>query len=168
MTLITNSTKAFQLKLRTLFDIEEQLQQALPKMIAASHDTELVEGFTAHLEETKAHSERLKHTFALMNVQPETAPSAGIRGIIEDATAIIDTEAPGHLKDALLAASGRLVEYFEIASYLVAVEEARDLGYHDIADTLEETLEEERVADKKLAMILKHNFKASREDEVAR
>lgn len=48
-------------ELHDLFDAEQQLIKALPKMAKAATSDELRQGFEEHLEQTKAHARRLEH-----------------------------------------------------------------------------------------------------------
>ncbi len=164
MAKIKNPTDSFVLKMKTLYDIEKQLEVALPKMAKAATNPDLIEGFNMHLEETKMHSERLEKIFEMIEEKPEKHPSEAIRGIIADAAAIIDTDAPAALKDAMLAGAGRTAEHFEMACYMTAIEEADYLDLSDAVDLLEETLEEEEAADDKLTIALKDNLEAAKEE----
>ena len=47
---------AFIDELRDIYDAEQQIAKALPKLIAAAHDGDLREGFDSHLEETRGHA----------------------------------------------------------------------------------------------------------------
>ena len=165
MTKIINSSKAFHHKVKTLYDIEKQLENALPKMAEAAISPELAEGFLAHLEETVGHSERLEQIFELIDVAPEKHPGEAIRGLIMEASTIINTEAPSAVKDAMLAGAGRTVEHYEMACYMNAIEEAKALGYVDVVVLLKDTLQEELAADKLLVTALKKNLVTAAEEK---
>jgi ferritin-like metal-binding protein YciE len=55
--------------------------------------------------------------------------------------------------DACLIASGQRAEHYEMAAYGTLVAWARILGHNDVADLLEETLDEEKAADEKLSSL---------------
>ncbi len=165
MTKIINSKKSFHLKVKTLYDIEKQLENALPKMAEAATDPELKDGFTTHLEETQMHSERLEQIFQLIDAEPERHASAGIKGIIEEGKTIIDADAPSAIKDAMLAGAARSAEHFEMACYLTAIEEAKGLEYDDVVALLTETLEEEEATDEKLSVAQANNLTLAKDLE---
>ena len=50
-------------ELRDLYDAENRLVKALPKMAKAANSDELRAGFEEHLEQTKGHVDRLKEIF---------------------------------------------------------------------------------------------------------
>jgi ferritin-like metal-binding protein YciE len=67
------------------------------------------------------------------------------------------------VKDAALIASAQRVEHYEIASYGTARTFAERLGHVEAARILQQTLDEEGAADKKLTQIAEDsiNWKAS-------
>jgi len=152
---ISDPIKAFQFTLQTLYDVEKQLEQTLPKLSKAATSEELAETFKEHLEETKNHSKRLEEVFKMLGEKAQRKPGEAIKGLIADGRMIISSDAPEGLKDALLAGAGRDVENYEMAMYMNAIEEAKGLDLKDAADLLEDTLDEEKEADKLLAAIMK-------------
>lgn len=167
MAKITDPSKAFHLKIKTLYDIEKQLEKALPKMAEAASNPDLAEGFETHLKETEEHSARLEKIFEMIGAAPERHASEGIKGIIADGEAIIATEAPEALKDAMLAGAARSAEHFEISCYTSAVEEAKALDLDEAADLLAETLDEEEATDEKLADAFEVSLEAAGEEAEA-
>jgi ferritin-like metal-binding protein YciE len=162
MAKITDATKAFTLKIQSLYDVEKQLEKALPKMAKASTDPELAEGFLAHLEETKGHSERLELIFEMLDASPKKTKSEGIRGIIEDGSWIIEeATAPDEIRDSMIAGAARYAEHYEMAGYMNAIEEAKLLGLTEVVELLSATLKEEENADKILAGAMKKALKAA-------
>ncbi len=162
---IINSTKSFEFKIKSLFDIEKQLVAVLPKMAKAATDEDLKDVFVTHLEETKMHIERLEQIFEILDMVPQGSASEGIQGIITEADMIINAEAPSAIKDAMLAGVARTVEHFEMVCYMGAIEEAKNLGYDDVADILSDTLDEEEATDKKLTTAFKDSLKIARDME---
>ena len=167
MTKITNGSKAFLIKIQSLYDIEKQLEKALPKMAKASTDPELIEGFLTHLEETKVHSERLEQIFEMMDASPKKTKCEGIRGIVEDGTWVMEAEASPALKDSMIAGAARYAEHYEMAGYMSAIEEATALGFDDAVELLTLTLGEEQQADKNLTRAQKTglNMNAMEEED---
>lgn len=152
---IKNSTEEFIIKLQTLFDIENVLLKAIPKMEKGASNEELKNGFRDHLEETKMHIIRLEDAFALLEQTLKKLKSEGIRGIIEDGARVLEVNAEKLLKDTMIASAVRHVEHYEMAGYITAIAEAESLKLGEIAGLLNETLGEEMGADEKLCMIVK-------------
>ena len=146
------------IKLRALYDIEQELVKALPKLAKAATDSDLKEGFTAHLSETKNHVRRLEDAFVELGEKPKKEKSEGIRGIAKDAEWIIKNIKDKKVLDAALIAGASYAEHYEMAGYMAAVEWARTLGEDEIALLLEETLGEEIAADHKLAALGKEKI----------
>ncbi|MDB4984695.1 MAG: hypothetical protein JWM20_874 [Patescibacteria group bacterium] len=161
MKTITTPTKAFTLKIQALYDIEKQLEKALPKLAKASSDPELAHGFLDHLEETKNHSARLDQIFEILGTSSRKTTCEGIRGIIEDGQWATKQEAPDTIKDSMIAGAARYAEHYEMAGYMTAIEEAKALGLTDAAKLLSETLAEEEHADKVLTAAMKKSLKAA-------
>lgn len=155
---ITDMRDAFIMKLYSLYDIEQELIEALPIMAEAAIDKSLKEDFRTHLEETRTQLQRLEQAFTILGVQAETVKNEGIRGIINDNEWIADCDAPEDVKDTMLAAGARSIEHYEMALYMNAQTEALALGQNEIAQLLAQTLSEEEVADEKLELVLTANL----------
>lgn len=160
---VTDLQKRFHLRVKTLYDIEKQLEIALPKMADAANDPTLKQGFLDHLEETKEHSKRLEKIFEMIEEKAEKHQGETIRGLLADGDALAAIEAPEALKDEMLAGAGRDVEHFEMASYMNAIEEAKGLSLDEAVKLLEISLGEEIGADEKLEKALKENLKLCQE-----
>jgi ferritin-like metal-binding protein YciE len=69
------------------------------------------------------------------------------------------------VKDAALIAAAQRVEHYEIAGYGTARTLANQLGLQEAADILQETLNEEGEADKKLTSIAEREIQSSAPQE---
>lgn len=165
MTKIVNSMTAFQLNMKTLYDIEKQLEHILPIMASASTDEDLKTELKTILRETRIHSNRLEKIFDIIDMTPAKHTSAGIRGIIEDASNIINNEPPGPIKDVMLANIARSAEHFVIANYMTTIDEAENLGLGRAVELLEDTLEEGEFADKKLGITMREDLRLVEDEE---
>lgn len=153
--------------LRDMFDAENQLVEALPLMAKAASHADLKEAFTQHLAETKNQVQRLKKIFKLLNENPTGVQCVGMTGIIEEGKECLDKNYSPSVKDAYLIIAAQKVEHYEIASYGSARSLARhlnDAGFSDridfdeIADLLQQSLDEESAADEKLTDIADGGF----------
>lgn len=138
------------LKLKALYDVENELLKALPKMAKAAVDEDLKQGFEGHLVQTQEHVERLEKAFSLLNVKPAKTRVEAIRGLIEDANWVIKNLKNTQASDAALIAAAQYVEHYEIAGYGSATEWAELMGHEEVKALLGETLEEEKTTDEKL------------------
>src|SRR6204780_2368670 len=86
-------------ELKDLYDAENQLVKALPKMAKAATSEELRAGFEEHLEQTKGHVQRLESIFGQLDESPKGKKCKGMEGLIEEGSEAIE-EYEGELLDA--------------------------------------------------------------------
>jgi ferritin-like metal-binding protein YciE len=150
---LENLENVLRLQLADLYSAEEQLIEALPKMAEAASTDELKTAFHNHLRETQQQKLRLARAFRLLGREPETETCDAMKGLIAEGQEIIDMEGDPEVKDAALIAAAQRVEHYEIAGYGCARTFARKLGHVEVANLLQETLDEEGHADKLLTHI---------------
>lgn len=139
--------------LQDLYDAENQLVKALPKMAAAANNAELKAGFERHLAETEAQVERLERAFEALGQSAERKTCAAMKGLIAEGQEAISEDAEPSVKDAALIGAAQRVEHYEIAGYGTAKTYARLLGHSDVERLLQETLAEEEATDKRLTLV---------------
>jgi len=140
-------------ELRDLYSAENQLVKALPKMAKAASNEELRDAITAHLEETRKHVERLDQAFEQLDATPGRKKCKAMEGLIAEGKEVISEDAEPTVHDAALIAAAQRVEHYEIAGYGSARTFARILGEEEVANLLQQTLDEEAAADEKLTSI---------------
>lgn len=137
-------------QLKDLFNAENQLLKALPKMAKAASAPALSKAFTDHLAETKVQIERLETIFTELEVSPKGKTCKAMAGLLEEGAEAISEDADPCVRDAALIAAAQRVEHYEMAGYGCVRTFARLLGHDEAADVLQTTLDEEGSADKKL------------------
>jgi len=137
-------------ELKDLYNAENQLLKALPKMAKAATAPELKAAFTTHLEETRGQVTRLETIFTGLGVSPKGKKCKAMEGLIEEGKEIIEEDGDPAVIDAALIGAAQKVEHYEIAGYGTARTFATLLGYADAAELLQETLDEEGNTDKLL------------------
>jgi ferritin-like metal-binding protein YciE len=140
-------------QLQDLYDAEQRLVQALPKMAAAAHDQSLRSAIQQHLRQTENHVTRLERAFQAVGSSARAKTCEAMKGLIAEGQEAIDAQGDPNVKDAALIAAAQRVEHYEIAAYGTARTFARRLGKPDAARLLEETLNEEKAADQKLTQL---------------
>ncbi len=140
-------------QLEDLYDAEQRLTQALPKMADAASSTQLKQAFREHLTETQRHVSRLETIFRQIGTDPKRETCQAMKGLISEGEEIVDATGDSSIKDAALIAAAQRVEHYEISGYGTARSFALRLGRHEAADLLQQTLEEEKAADQKLNQI---------------
>ena len=137
-------------ELKDLYNAEHQLLKALPKMAKAASSPELAKAFTDHLEETEGQIERLETIFTELEVSPKGKKCKAMEGLLEEGKDVMAEDADPSVMDAALISAAQRVEHYEMAGYGCVRTFARLLGFDNAADLLQETLDEEGTADKKL------------------
>jgi ferritin-like metal-binding protein YciE len=137
-------------ELRDIYNAENQLIKALPKMAKASTSDELRAGFEEHLDQTKGHAQRLEQIFSALGEKPSGKKCKGMEGLIEEGKEMMEKDLDGEAKDAGLISAAQRVEHYEIAAYGCVRTYAKILGEEEAASLLEQTLEEEKETDRKL------------------
>jgi ferritin-like metal-binding protein YciE len=137
-------------QLRDLYDAENQLVKALPKMAEGANSDELREGIEEHLEQTKGHVERIEQIFENLGEKAKAKKCKGMEGVIKEGSEALDEDMDPDVKDAAIIAAAQRVEHYEIAGYGTARTFANLLGEREAASLLEQTLQEEKETDAKL------------------
>lgn len=137
-------------ELKDLYNAENQLVKALPKMAKGASSPELKELFTEHLEETKGQVERLKQIFEMLGQKPTGKVCKAMQGLVEEGKEQLENDEEGATKDVCIAGAALRVEHYEIAGYTAAIAIAEALGHDEIVELLTENLNEEEEAGRKV------------------
>ncbi len=139
--------------LRDMYYAEKQLVKALPEMVDKASDAQLKQAFQTHLGETKNHVMRLEQVFKMLGVQATGVDCPAIDGIIEEAEEISGEVDDKAVLNAALVAAAQAAEHYEISRYGTLVAWAKQLRRTDAARVLQQNLDEEKAADRKLTEI---------------
>jgi ferritin-like metal-binding protein YciE len=156
-------------EIEDLYSVEEQIIEALPKMIEKANNRELKNALSEHLKVTEQHKKRLDEIQAMFTQEDGqemgkkkgilgglfgSKPTCkGMKGIIEEGNKIMSADISPEALDAAIIASAQKVEHYEISGYGTARTFARELGLEPIATQLEKTLNEEYAADDLLTQL---------------
>ena len=161
-------------ELKDLFDAENQLTRALPKMAKAATSPELKAAFEEHLEVTKQQVQRLTQVFEELGKPAKGKRCEAMKGLITEGRELMEEDILPEILDAGLIGAAQRVEHYEMAGYGTVRTMAEVLGHREAARLLDQTLKEEGEADKKLTMIAKKcvnvralNASSSEEEEQA-
>ena len=138
-------------ELRDLYNCEQQLIKALPKLSKAASNEALRDGFNHHLEQTKEHARRLETILQTLGEPLKGKKCAGMEGIVEEGTEIMSEDYEGPVMDAALISAAQRAEHYEIAAYGSVHAFATLMGEDDAAELLQQTLDEEKETDQKLS-----------------
>ena len=153
-------------ELRDIYNAENQLTKALPKMAKAATSEELRGGFEEHFKQTKGHVERLEQIFRELGAKPTGKKCKGMEGLVEEGEEMIkEDELEDEARDAGLISAAQRVEHYEIAAYGCVRTYANLLGEGGAAALLDQTLKEEKETDQKLTKLAeKINVEAEKQE----
>jgi len=136
--------------LADMYDAEQRLVKALPKMAKAATCDDLKGAILSHLEETKGHVTKLEEVFECFDEKAKGKTCEATKGLLEEGDEIAAEFKGSPAINAALISAAQKVEHYEMASYGCLHEWAGLLGNDDAAGLLEEILEEEKAANESL------------------
>jgi ferritin-like metal-binding protein YciE len=143
-------TELFEDGLKDIYWAEKALTKAIPLMAKNATSADLIEALTSHLTETEDQIIRLEKVFELIGKKATAKKCDAMEGLIEEGKGIIEETEMGVVRDAGIISAAQKIEHYEIATYGTLRQFAETLGFEEAAALLEETLDEEKGADKKL------------------
>ncbi|MDR7210835.1 ferritin-like domain-containing protein [Flavobacterium piscis] len=146
-------TELFEDGLKDIYWAEKALTKAIPLMAKNATSADLIEALNSHLTETEDHVIRLEKVFELIGKKASAKKCDAMEGLIEEGKEILEETEIGVVRDAGIISASQKIEHYEIASYGTLRQFAETLGFEEVAALLEETLDEEKGADKKLTEV---------------
>src|SRR4051812_35704092 len=153
MASITSLREHLVEELSDLLNAEQQLIEALPQMAARASSRELRAAFKEHLAETRQHEKRVAQALKQLGEKASGKTCEAMEGLLEEGQELMTSGEPGALQDAMLITAAQKVEHYEIATYGTVRTYASVVGERGVAKLLQQTLKEEKAADKKLTGI---------------
>jgi ferritin-like metal-binding protein YciE len=154
--------------LQMLLSAEEQLITAMPAMIAKATNPALKQALEQHLQITRSQRERLvdvqqmigsdkdsvtDHSGLLARLLGGGTTCKGMQGLIEEGQKVMAENLSDEVMDAAIIGGSQKIEHFEIAAYGTARTYAQHLGLTQVAQLLQQTLDEEYRADELLTQL---------------
>ena len=140
-------------ELKDLYNAENQLLKALPRMAKKAASPDLRAALQQHLGQTEGQVNRLERIFKKLGEKPTGKTCKAMKGLVEEGKEIIEEDGDESVLDAALIGAAQKVEHYEIASYGTARTFASLLGEEEAVEALQKTLDEEAAADKKLTAL---------------
>lgn len=137
-------------ELEDIYDAEQRIAKALPKMAKAATSTPLKKAFEVHLKQPEGHVKKVEQVFECFNKKAKGKTCEATVGLLKEGDEIA-AEFKGSLAiNAALIGAAQKVEHYEIASYGCLHEWANLLDNQKAADLLQQILEEEKDTDEAL------------------
>ena len=152
--------------IKDIYWAENHLVKSLPKMIKLATAKSLVSVIESHFEETKNHVTRLEQVFELLGEKVQAQKCDAMEGLAKEGEGIVEsTEAGTATRDVGIILASQKIEHYEIATYGGLHQLAVTLGLDSVAELLEQTLVEEKAADKKLTAVAETDINYMAADE---
>jgi ferritin-like metal-binding protein YciE len=152
-------------ELRDVYDAEQQLVKALPKMAKAATADSLRAALEEHLDVTESQVQRLDEIFEELGIKSKGGKCEAMKGLLEEAKELIEDDIDPEVLDVALIMAAQKVEHYEIASYGCLRTFAELLEREEQAETLQEILDEEKDADENLTEIAETSINVDAADE---
>ncbi|MDP5200620.1 ferritin-like domain-containing protein [Flavobacterium sp. DG2-3] len=146
-------TELFEDGLKDIYWAEKALTKALPVMVKNASSVELKDAIDNHLTETEEQIVRLEEVFKIIGQKATAKKCDAMEGLIEEAKGMLEETELGVVRDAGIIAASQKIEHYEIATYGTLRQFAETLGLAEAATLLEQTLDEEKGADKTLTEV---------------
>lgn len=140
-------------ELKDLYNAEQQLLKALPKMRKGATNPRLVNAIDQHLDQTRLQVDRLERIFDELQESPRGKTCKGMEGLIVEGKEFLEARGADEARDAAIIGAAQKVEHYEISAYGTACAHARATGNTIVEQLLQQTLEEEKEADRLLTEI---------------
>ncbi len=160
---LLNLKDLLQHEIDDLYSAEEQIIEALPKMVEKATDRELKKALNEHLRITREQKNRLDKVKASLKIDEERkgflekifggSKCKGTEGLIKEGEKMMGEEMDPKVMDAAIIASAQKIEHYEISGYGTAKAFATQLGLTQVVKLLETTLNEEYKSDNMLTSL---------------
>jgi ferritin-like metal-binding protein YciE len=146
-------------EIKDLYSAEEQIIEALPKMIEKANNKQLKKTLQQHLDITEQQKDRLDEVLERLGEVGEEENSGilgvfksgdkclAMEGIIKEGQKLMKEDMSPEVSDAAIIAAAQKVEHYEISSYGTARAYAQELNLREVQHLLKQTLDEEYEAD---------------------
>lgn len=160
--------KFFHDQVKDMYWVEKALIKALPKMQKKATTEELQQAFQEHKAVTEEQAKRLEQVFEMLGKKPQAKKCEAMDGLLREAEEIMEETEDGTMtRDVALIMAAQKVEHYEIATYGGLVQLANTMNLTEIAEILEQTLQEEKDTDQLLTYIAENDINMEAEMEGA-
>ena len=163
-----------------LLSAEEQIIEALPKMIEKATQPQLKQALNEHLQVTKNQKGRIQKVKSILESKSNEEKSEpglleklfggtkckGTEGLIKEGEKLMGENMDSKVRDAAIITAAQKIEHYEISGYGTARAYAMQLGFEDVEQLLTETLNEEYEADDNLTALALFDVNLQASDNV--
>lgn len=158
---ITTTQEKFVHELADMYDAEHQFLEAMTKMHQAASDPKLQSLLEEHMQQTEVQIRKLEDVFAEVGQEPTRQECAGAKGLVEEASKMMQESSTNELRDAVIVAGATKAEHYEMVSYADLIDGAELLKLRKSVRALTENREQELSAARKLERLAPRLGKAA-------
>jgi len=152
-------------EIKDLYSAEEQIIEALPKMIEKANNRDLKKALQDHLQVSRKQKGRLDDALEALDEEREEEGEGvfglfkgeqkclAMEGLISEGEKLMKEDMSPEVSDAAIIAAAQKIEHYEISSYGTARTYAQELNLDEVEELLQETLDEEYEADDLLTQL---------------
>jgi ferritin-like metal-binding protein YciE len=140
---INSPDEMFAYKLGAAYTMEQTVLGMLGNLEDEATRPELKEQFRHHADETREQIAHIEQAFRALGLKPDDKPCPAIDGLEKEGKANIKMTDES-LVDAVILAGAAETEHHEIAVYEGLITHAQAMGHDDVADLLQQNLEQEQ------------------------
>ncbi|NHM07020.1 DUF892 family protein [Flavobacterium sp. CYK-4] len=140
-------------ELKSMYYVEKLLVKSFPKMIKHACNYELIEAITLHSADTKKQIIRIEDTFSALEHRPIFDRNKAVECLLDEIDEIVELTKFGIVRDAGIILALHKIEHYEVATYTILSTYAENLKNYSIQALMEASLNEEKVAQMRLAKI---------------
>ncbi len=137
-------------ELADMYDAEQRIVKALPKLAKAATSDDLKEAIQSHLKETEGHVKKLEQVFQCFDKKAKGKTCEATVGLLKEGDAIAAEFKGSPAINAALIGAAQKVEHYEMASYGCLHEWAEVLDNQKAASLLQQILDQEKHANETL------------------
>lgn len=144
-------------ELADMYDAEQRIMKALPKLAKAATCDDLKAAFQSHLKQTEGHVKKLQQVFQSFQKKAKGKKCEATVGLLEEGEEIATEFKDSPAINAALIAAAQKVEHYEMASYGCLLEWAGLLKNKTAADLVQQILNEETATNQSLTNLARAN-----------
>ena len=138
-------------ELADMYDSENRITKALPKVIEAATCEQLKAALQHHLEETEGHVTKVEQIFGAFAEKPRAKKCPAMVGILDEGEDIISEAKDTPAINAAIISACQKVEHYEIASYGTLRAWADMLENEEAVELFDAIIDQEKEADHSLS-----------------
>lgn len=147
---VQNLTELFIYKLADVLDAEQQVIEALPKILQLTSSKRLKKLLESRVKQTEIQVERLQKISSTLNKSINGVHSSGMRGILEQNQTLLKENMSDLLRDITFITLAQEIEHYKLNSYDKLTEFAQVMKKEEVEKLLIKSLKNEKKTSDKL------------------